>query len=107
MLKSPAEDRDSEAVPQESKKKSSKDKKEKKKDKEKDRKVRYLTGKIRLRKVSVVLMPVFIVSEEQRGKEEKEETQRSGRGACGVAARRGHPIRGDQRSGSSAHINIR
>lgn len=40
VLKSPAEDRDHESIPQESKKKSSKEKKEKKKDKEKDRKVR-------------------------------------------------------------------
>lgn len=40
VLKSPAEDRDIESIPQESKKKSSKEKKEKKKDKEKDRKVR-------------------------------------------------------------------
>uniref|UniRef100_A0A9J8BYN7 AP-3 complex subunit delta-1 n=1 Tax=Cyprinus carpio carpio TaxID=630221 RepID=A0A9J8BYN7_CYPCA len=38
VLKSPAEDRDSKSVPQETKKKSSKEKKEKKKDKEKDRK---------------------------------------------------------------------
>ncbi|XP_048039048.1 AP-3 complex subunit delta-1 isoform X2 [Megalobrama amblycephala] len=38
VLKSPAEDRDNESIPQESKKKSSKEKKEKKKDKEKDRK---------------------------------------------------------------------
>uniref|UniRef100_A0A673MPJ9 AP-3 complex subunit delta-1 n=1 Tax=Sinocyclocheilus rhinocerous TaxID=307959 RepID=A0A673MPJ9_9TELE len=38
LLKSPAEDRDSESVPQETKKKSGKEKKEKKKDKEKDRK---------------------------------------------------------------------
>uniref|UniRef100_A0A673MQH2 AP-3 complex subunit delta-1 n=1 Tax=Sinocyclocheilus rhinocerous TaxID=307959 RepID=A0A673MQH2_9TELE len=41
LLKSPAEDRDSESVPQETKKKSGKEKKEKKKDKEKDRKVRW------------------------------------------------------------------
>lgn len=41
VLKSPAEDRDSESVPQETKKKSGKEKKEKKKDKEKDRKVRW------------------------------------------------------------------
>lgn len=40
VLKSPAEDRGKESIPQESKKKSSKEKKEKKKDKEKDRKVR-------------------------------------------------------------------
>ncbi|XP_051765883.1 AP-3 complex subunit delta-1 isoform X5 [Ctenopharyngodon idella] len=38
VLKSPAEDRGNESIPQESKKKSSKEKKEKKKDKEKDRK---------------------------------------------------------------------
>uniref|UniRef100_A0A8C2IYE4 AP-3 complex subunit delta-1 n=1 Tax=Cyprinus carpio TaxID=7962 RepID=A0A8C2IYE4_CYPCA len=38
VLKSPAEDRDSKSVPQETKKKSSKEKKEKKKDREKDRK---------------------------------------------------------------------
>nr|XP_009294544.1 AP-3 complex subunit delta-1 isoform X7 [Danio rerio] len=38
VLKSPAEDRDDNTIPQETKKKSSKDKKEKKKDKEKDRK---------------------------------------------------------------------
>ncbi|RXN20587.1 AP-3 complex subunit delta-1-like isoform X3 [Labeo rohita] len=38
VLKSPAEDRDNESVPQETKKKSGKEKKEKKKDKEKDRK---------------------------------------------------------------------
>ncbi|XP_077082717.1 AP-3 complex subunit delta-1 isoform X2 [Siphateles boraxobius] len=38
VLKSPAEDRENESIPQESKKKSSKEKKEKKKDKEKERK---------------------------------------------------------------------
>uniref|UniRef100_A0A8C2IVD4 AP-3 complex subunit delta-1 n=1 Tax=Cyprinus carpio TaxID=7962 RepID=A0A8C2IVD4_CYPCA len=44
VLKSPAEDRDSKSVPQETKKKSSKEKKEKKKDREKDRKVYDIQG---------------------------------------------------------------
>uniref|UniRef100_A0A673MJA3 AP-3 complex subunit delta-1 n=1 Tax=Sinocyclocheilus rhinocerous TaxID=307959 RepID=A0A673MJA3_9TELE len=72
LLKSPAEDRDSESVPQETKKKSGKEKKEKKKDKEKDRKVRWQLSI----KPTVYWFPVQKSSKHKKKKQKKEKEEK-------------------------------